>query len=135
MTSTSKLGDEFLHILKLEVLGFNWVLYKERFFWVLDACAILEHINGIGGKPIDPVLAKSQNANKLSDEEKALEKEWKKELRDWKQGKTVAKQQIASTILDSLFMKIQSKTTAYEIWKDLEGNFQNHLCMVSVYLH
>jgi hypothetical protein len=40
MTSTSKLGDEFLRIPKLDVSGSNWVLYKERFFWALDARSI-----------------------------------------------------------------------------------------------
>jgi len=33
-------------------------------------------------------------------------KEWKKELKLWKQGEAIVKQQIAATIPDSLFMKI-----------------------------
>ena len=68
----------------------------------------------------------------LSDAEKLLDKEWKKDLKEWKQGEAITKQQIASSILDSLFMKIHSKPTAYEIWKDLEGHFQNRSRMVSV---
>ena len=68
----------------------------------------------------------------LSDAEKLLEKEWKKDLKEWNQGEAIAKQQIASSIPDSLFMKIHSKPTAYEIWKDLEGHFQNRSRMVSV---
>ena len=132
MTTTSKLGDEFLRIPKLDVSGSNWVLYKERFFWALDARAILSHIDGTGNEPVDPVSEKSRVENKLSDEEKELEKEWKKDVREWKQGEAVAKQQIASSIPDSLFMKIRAKATAYEIWKELENHFQNRSRMVSV---
>jgi len=40
-----------------------------------------------------------------ADEEKEI-KEWKAELKEWKQGEAVVKQQIARTISDSLFMKI-----------------------------
>jgi len=53
-----------------------------------------------------------------TEDEKKLEV-WKKELRAWKLGEAVVKQQIAATILDSLFMKIQTKGTACEIWKAL----------------
>jgi hypothetical protein len=132
MTSTSKLGDEFLRIPKLDVSGSNWVLYKERFFWALDARAILDHVDGTGIDPVDPVPEASRSENKLSDKEKELDKEWKKEWKEWKQGEAVAKQQIASSIPDSLFMKVRTKGSAYEIWKELENHFQNRSRMVSV---
>ena len=57
--------------------------------------------------------------------EELLDKEWRKELKEWNQGEAIAKQQIASSIPDSLFMKIHSKPTAYGIWRDLENHFQN----------
>ena len=82
MTTTTKLGDEFLRIPKLDVSGSNWVLYKERFFWALDACAILDHVDGKGTEPKDSVPAKSREENKVSDAEEELEKEWKKELKE-----------------------------------------------------
>ena len=47
-------------------------------------------------------------------------------------GEAVVKQQIAATIPDSLFMKIQNKGTALEIWEALQGDFQNKSRMVSV---
>jgi hypothetical protein len=77
MTTTSKLGDEFLRIPKLDVSGTNWVLYKERFFWALDARAILDHVDGTGVEPVDPVTAAARAESKLSDADKVLEKEWK----------------------------------------------------------
>ena len=138
MTSTSKLGDEFLRIPKLDVSGSNWVLYKERFFWALDARAILDHVDGTGIEPVDPVPKASREpvegseAKELSDAEKELDKEWRKELKEWKQNEAITKQQIASSIPDSLFMKICTKGSAYEIWKELENHFQNRSHMVSV---
>jgi len=59
-------------------------------------------------------------------------KEWKMVLKEWKQGEAVVKQQIAATIPDSLFMKIQNKGTALEIWEALQGDFQNKSQIVAV---
>jgi transposase InsO family protein len=132
MTTTSKLGDEFLRIPKLDVSGSNWVLYKERFYWALDARAILDHIDGTSKEPVDPVSKASREAKELPAADKELDKEWKKELKEWKQNEAVTKQQIASSIPDSLFMKIRTKGTAREIWKELENHFQNRSRMVSV---
>jgi hypothetical protein len=44
-------------------------------------------------------------ATYTSKEERAMKK-WKVELKEWRQGEAVVKQQIAVTIPDSLFMKI-----------------------------
>ena len=52
---TTKLSDKFLCIPKLNVSSSNWVLYKERFFWALEACAILDLINGTGEEPVNPI--------------------------------------------------------------------------------
>jgi len=67
----------------------------------------------------------------MADEEKEI-KEWKVELKEWKQGEAVVKQQIATTISDSLFMKILGKGTVLKIWESLKGDFQNKSQMVSV---
>ena len=134
MSTTTKLSDEFLCIPKLDVSGSNWVLYKEHFFWELNAHAILDHVDGTGEELSDLVSEKSRKKNKLSDEEKGLEKEWKKELKVSKQSKAIAKQQITSSILDSLFMKIFTKGSVYNIWKELENHFQNCSRMVSANL-
>ena len=61
----------------------------------------------------------------MTEEQTKLVMEWKKEVKEWKQGEAIAKQQIASSIPDSLFMKIRANMTAYEIWKALEAHFQN----------
>ena len=58
MSTSTKLGDEFLRIPKLDVSGSNWVIFKERFIWALDARGIIDHIDGTGSEPIDPVPEK-----------------------------------------------------------------------------
>jgi hypothetical protein len=99
MTTTSKLGNDFRHIPKLNVSGSNWVLFKEKFFWELDARGLLEQVNGKDGEPVDLVPKTSQDTNKLSDAENELDKEWKKELKDQKRGEAIAKQQILPVLV------------------------------------
>jgi hypothetical protein len=53
-------------------------------------------------------------------------------MKEWKQREAITKQQIASSIPDSLFMKIRAKGTAHAIWTELENHYQNRSCMVSV---
>jgi hypothetical protein len=132
MSTTTKLGDEFLCIPKLDVAGTNWVIYKDRFLWSIDACGILNHLDGSGQEPADPIPDSIRVSRELSDAQVLLDAEWKKEMKEWKQGEAIAKQQIASSIPDSLFMKIRAKGTAREIWKALRNHFQNKSCMVSV---
>ena len=116
MSTSTKLGDEFLRIPKLEVSGTNWVIYKEHFVWALDARGIVDHIDGTGKEPADPLAPAVHTDEKdLSAEQLKSDSEWKKELREWKSGEAIAKQQIASSIPDSLFLKIRSKGTAFEI--------------------
>ena len=135
MSTSTKLGDEFLRIPKLEVSGTNWVIFKDRFTWALDARSILDHIDGTGEEPKDPISSEIRAAvstRPLTEDQKKLETEWKKELKEWRQGEAIAKQQIASSIPDSLFMKVRAKGTAYEIWKELGGHFEKRSKMVSI---
>ena len=110
MSTSTKLGDEFLRIPKLDVLsGANWVIFKDRFTWVLDARGILDHIDGTGTEPEDLITqeVREKKPFKLTEEQERLDTEWKKNIKEWRQGEAVAKQQIASSIRDSLFMKVQ----------------------------
>ena len=118
---TSKPADDFLRVPILEVSGSN---FKDRFLWSLDACGILHHVDGTPA-PKDPIPASVRISGVFSDLEKLLEIEWKKEWKEWKQGEAIAKQQIAASIPDSLFMKIHMKETACAIWVELENHFQN----------
>jgi len=142
-----KLGDDLMKVPKLDVNGANWVVYKDRFLWAIDARGLVEHIDGSSWEPKRPVVtlrvtttdASASGGGKTEkaveelteDDEKRLET-WKEKLRVWKLGQAIVKQQIAATIPDSLFMKIRGKGTAYEIWEALTNDFQNKSRMVSV---
>jgi hypothetical protein len=140
-----KLGDDLMKVPKLEAGGTNWVVYKDRLLLSIDARGLLEHVDGSEREPICPVkprmVPKKDDEGKdtaefvraaLTAEEERLMKEWKVEVKEWKQGEAIAKQQIAATIPDSLFMKICDKGTALEIWEALQGDFQNKSRMVTV---
>ncbi|KAF8808959.1 hypothetical protein BYT27DRAFT_7065827, partial [Phlegmacium glaucopus] len=118
--TSTKLGDEFLHIPRLNASSLNWVIYKDHFLWSIDPCGLLDHLEELNGELICPVI---DLKGTLTDEEKLSVKEWKKEVKEWKQGKAVVKQQIASSIPNSLFMKIHTQKTAYKIWTKLLKNF------------
>jgi hypothetical protein len=143
-----KLGDDLMRVPRLEVSGSNWVIYKDRFCWAIDARGLLEHVDGSGREPTRPTLGGKKAGGSSKDgestgegfemvEELTAEDErrlevWKGKLRVWKHGEAVVKQQIAATIPDSLFMKIRTKGTAREIWEALMRDFQNKSRMVSV---
>ena len=101
-STTSKLGYEFLRIPRLDIAGINWVVYKDRFLWSIDARGLLDHLEGTEVEPTDPIDAKIRADPKPLDEEKKLvDTEWKKAVKEWRQGEAVVKQQIAGTIPDS----------------------------------
>jgi hypothetical protein len=55
MSTSTKLGNEFFRIPRLDVSGSNWVIFKDHFIWALDARGILDHIDGTGTEPQDPI--------------------------------------------------------------------------------
>jgi len=52
MSKFSKLGDDLMRVPKLEAGGANWVIYKDRFLWSIDAHDLLEHVDGSGEEPM-----------------------------------------------------------------------------------
>ena len=109
------------------------MIFKDHFTWALDAHGILDHIDRTGKEPADPIPAdKRKPEEKLTEEQGKLDAEWWKDVKEWKQGETIVKQQIASSILDSLFMKVWAKGTAYEIWTKLGKHFEKRSQMVSI---
>src|ERR1700761_5045063 len=64
MSASTKLGDEFLCTPKLDVSGSNWVIFKDRFIWALDARGILDHVDGTGNEPANPISEEDRNKAK-----------------------------------------------------------------------
>ena len=77
-------------------------------------------------------MGREDKTKALTVAEAAAELEWNKELKTWKQGEAIIKQQIAATIPDSLFMKIRGKGNALEIWSSLTNEFEKKSRSVAV---
>ncbi|RDB30296.1 hypothetical protein Hypma_007134 [Hypsizygus marmoreus] len=95
MTST-KLGDDFLRVPKLDVSGSNWVIYKDRFLWSVDARGLLEHLDGTLSKPVDPIPDRDpESPPALTAAQVQLDADWKKETKTWKQGEATSANLVA----------------------------------------
>jgi hypothetical protein len=92
---------------------------------------LLHHFDGSGEEP-DNLILNHNITTAFTPAEVALDAAYQKDLKTWQQGEAVVKQQIAGTILDSLFMKIRRHTTAQQIWEALASDFQKKSHMVSV---
>ena len=131
--STQKLGDEFLRIPKLDATGSNWVVYCDRLLISIDAQGLGDHLNGTAKMPVNPHPPPTDGSTQtLLTEQKASVEEYQKTLKTWKQEEAIVKQQLASTISDTLFLKIQLLPTVHKIWSALKYTFQVKSRMVSI---
>ena len=157
--SSIKLGNDLMKVPMLDAGGKNWVIYKDRLLWSIDACGLVGHVDGSSTEPARPVLRPRRTAaagertpaaaaaaeagdveaqgsedlpDNLSAAETLLVQEWEKKVKEWKQGEAIVKQQIAKSIPDSLFIKIRGAKSAFEIWEALSTVFQKQSRMVAV---
>ncbi|KAI0651095.1 hypothetical protein C8Q79DRAFT_897407 [Trametes meyenii] len=118
-----KLGDDSVRVLKLELGGSNWVLYKDRLLWAADAKGYRKHLDGTASEPDAPQTTTDTAARTATPG-----------LAEWRKGEANVKQLIASTIPDSLFMKICVKPNARAIWEALAQEFEckSHMVLVDL---
>ncbi|RDX47714.1 hypothetical protein OH76DRAFT_1316774, partial [Lentinus brumalis] len=129
--STVKVGgDESVRVPKLEANGANWVLYKARLTWAADAKGLAGHLDGTSLKPAAPPGAAGGTATATSPDPAMVQ--YKADLADWNKGEASVKQLIASTIPDSLFMKIRDQPTARDVWKKIAEAFEKKSRMVVI---
>ena len=70
--------------------------------WSIDPHGLLDHLEGTTVEPADPITPDVQGGTTQLDAKQALvDKEWKREVKEWRQREAVVKQQIARTIPDS----------------------------------
>jgi hypothetical protein len=54
--STVKLSDDFYRVPKLSNVDLsNWIEYRDRLQWALDARGILSHLDGTAVAPSEPI--------------------------------------------------------------------------------
>ena len=130
MSFTTKLGDEFLKIPKLDASGKDWPLWKGRLELSLTARGLLGHLNGATPAPVDPAMQASEGKSLTDDEILA----YKKSLLDWQEKDAIVRQQIAVVIPNSLFIKLLNKATAEEYYNTLKAQFEQCSLVVSIEL-
>lgn len=128
---TTKIGDTFLRVPKLEADGRNYPIYRDRLALSILARGLYEHLAGKAKKPDDPVV-RSGPPETLTEEEQKIIDTHNKDLREWTTNEAIVWQQIASTIPDSLFLKIKGKETVKEAWDLLKSDYEKRSKMFMV---
>ena len=131
-----KLGNDSMRVPKLELSGSNWVLYKDRLLWATDAKGYRGHLDGMVTEPVAPqaqaateTVAEGAGTGGTPDPGQVA---YESALAEWRKGEANVKQLIASTIPDSLFMKIHMKPNVCAIWEALAQEFERKSRMVSI---
>ena len=135
MTSfTSKLGDDFLHVPKLASDRKNWVIYKDRLTLSVQARGLGGHLDGTTTQPTQPAVTQAPAGRELTEEEKEKINTYEDDLKEWLQKEAIVSQQVASTIPDSLYLKIRGKPMVKEAWDLLKSDFEKRSRMFMVNL-
>lgn len=104
--SVDKLGNELLRVPKLPADGKGFVVWKERLELSIRARGLYGHLDGTAARPVEPLVGTDLEASALTQEEVS---EREREMSKYLQHQAIVLQQIASTIPDSLYLKIKGK--------------------------
>ncbi|KAJ7080043.1 hypothetical protein C8R44DRAFT_653909, partial [Mycena epipterygia] len=133
LSSTAKLGEYFTKLPACKADGTNWIFFRDRFLFALDAAGLSDHFEdaplGTSAAPVPPTIADA--ANPTTDETRA-NNEYLARRRFWKSEQAVIKQGLASVIPDSLFLKVKGEDTAKKMWEKVKGEFEKKSKMVTV---
>ncbi|TFK77918.1 hypothetical protein K466DRAFT_507961, partial [Polyporus arcularius HHB13444] len=158
MSSVKVGSDDSVRVPKLEVGGGNWVLYKARLVWAADAKGVAGHLDGTSKEPAAPSGSAGTGSSAATSAttsasttrprsastggttaaavggtpDPAAQAKYETSLAEWRKGEANVKQLIASTIPDSLFIKIRDLPTAHQIWTAIAKEFERKSRMVSV---
>ncbi len=130
-SSTAKLGEYFAKLPTCKADGTNWIFFRDRFLFAVDAAGLSDHFEDVmtATEPTAPAVVDSKNPT--ADETKALN-EYAKKRRIWKSEQAVIKQGIASVISDSLFLKVKGEATAKAMWEKVKSEYEKKSKMVTV---
>jgi len=136
---TSKDSDIF-KVPKLLADGSNWITYKDRLRWVLDARGLSSHLDDNVSEPQPSTVAtESSTTTPTQPPPDALSQLTADEqhgyitrLEKWHVSEATIKQCIASTVPDSIFNRVKSKKTAKEVWDAVGEIFEGRSLMVAI---
>ena len=132
MTSDLKLTNDYLHVPRLPANGKGFVIWKEHLELLIKAQGLYGHLDGTAVKPNDPPTRSETSA--LTQEEVSMNLKYAKEYATYSQEEAIVFQQIASTIPDSLYLKIKGKPTVKEAWDALKADFEKRSQMITIEL-
>jgi hypothetical protein len=103
----AKLGDYFVCLPKCEISGTNWIVYRDQFVFTVDAANLGEHLDPTAVPPDPNAAPTPANPAAPMPAEQAAIAIHRNSLTWWRAEEAIVKQGIASTILDSLFIKVK----------------------------
>lgn len=133
--------EEFFKVPKLNADGSNWVTFKDRFRWAIDARGMLDQLENVVEEPTDPTASEETPESAPADSQGGNTQVQSSELQyrnflirrsQWRTAEATIKQCIASTVPDSVFNRIKTKKTAKGIWDALASIFQERSLMVAI---
>jgi hypothetical protein len=124
----------FVQILKPEIDGSNWVIFKDCFAFAAAATSLEQHINGTRTPPNPPTFTLG-GPFPLTVEQTAEPELFEGKKSKWLTGEAVINQAITSTVSDSLFIEIHKEVTAHLMWEAIWLKQEKKSCMVTVDLH
>ncbi|KAJ6514309.1 hypothetical protein C8R47DRAFT_960121, partial [Mycena vitilis] len=132
-SSTAKLGEYFTKLPACKADGTNWVFFRDRFLFALDAAGLDGHFetkaSGTAEAPVEPKIV---DVAAPTEAEKKANNEYLARRRIWKSEQAVIKQGLASVIPDSLFLKVKAASTARAMWDKVKEEFEKKSKMVTV---
>ena len=90
------------------------------------------HLDGTITKPTEPAVTQAPANRELTEEEEEKMTTYGDNLKEWFQREAIISQQVASTILDSLYLKIRKKLMVKEAWDFIKSNFEKRSWMFMV---
>ena len=112
MASDMKLANEYLCIPKLPADGKGFVIWKEHLKLSIKARGLYGHLDGTTVRPDNPPMRSETSV--LTQEEVSMNDEYMRNIATYLQQQAIVFQQIASTIPDSLYLKIKGEPTVKE---------------------
>ena len=122
MSMDIKLGNDFLRVPRLPANRKGFVIWKERLELSIWAHGLHGHLDGSVIKPNNPPT-RPEGSTLTKEEVSSIEK-YAKDMNQYSHKQAVVFQQIASTIPDSLYLKIKGKAMVKEAWDTLKANFE-----------
>ena len=132
MSLDLKLGNDFLRVLRLPADGKGFVIWKERLELSIRVRGLFGHLDGTATKPQEP--PSPEEGATLTTEQVSKRENYVKDLNQYLQEQAIVFQQIASTIPDSLYLKIKGKVTVKKAWDMLKAHFEKRSRMIMIEL-